>query len=106
MSDGDGHDDRDDDPAVAAPGGRGSSSRTARLRHLLVTDVEEGRRLAWHWWRNDGELSAVEITVESIVDGTTVVRVVETLAVASSAPVARAGGAGRAPRWRGARGID
>jgi uncharacterized protein YndB with AHSA1/START domain len=80
----DGEVDDDADPALA-PG------RAARLlepdgsaRHLLVTDVEEGRRLAWHWWRTDGELSAVEITIETTGE-TSVVRVVETLALASSA---------------------
>jgi len=62
------------------------------VRHLLVTEVDEGRRLAWHWWRSDGELSAVEITIEPTIGESNVVRVVETLA---STPSALAGG-GRA----------
>ena len=32
-------------------------------REVLVTAVEPGRRLAWHWWADGGELSSVEITL-------------------------------------------
>ena len=48
------------------------------VRQVLVTTVEPGRRLAWHWWPDDGELSSVEITTEPTDPGTRV-RVVETL---------------------------
>src|SRR5690348_4354017 len=30
------------------------------VRQVLVTDVEPGRRLGWHWWSDDDELSSVE----------------------------------------------
>jgi uncharacterized protein YndB with AHSA1/START domain len=52
------------------------------IRHLLVTGHEAGRRLAWHWWRDDGELSSVEITARPDGDGTEV-RVVEVVALAT-----------------------
>ena len=48
------------------------------VRQVLVTDVEPGQRLAWHWWSDDGELSSVELTLEPLVDATRV-RVVEVL---------------------------
>ncbi len=61
------------------------------VRHLLVSELDEGVRLAWHWWRDDGELSAVEITLQPVEgDGSTVVRVVETLAVAAAGAGGRA----------------
>ena len=59
------------------------------MRHLLVTTVDEPRRLAWHWWHDGGELSAVEITVVPVGDATEV-RVVETVAVARASGGARA----------------
>jgi uncharacterized protein YndB with AHSA1/START domain len=52
------------------------------IRHMLITDVDAGRRVAWHWWEDGGELSSVEITATP--DGeTTEVRVVETVALAA-----------------------
>ena len=61
------------------------------VRHLLVSEVDEGTRLRWHWWREDGELSAVEITLEPVdAEGSTMVRVVETLAVAAAGAGGRA----------------
>ena len=73
----------------------GSAARAVEpdgsVRHLLVSELDEGARVAWHWWRDGGELSAVEISVEPVEgEGTTVVRVVETLARAA----AGAGGRG------------
>jgi len=53
------------------------------VRHLLVTDHEPGRRLAWHWWRDGEELSSVEITVRPDGEGTEV-RVVEVVALAAA----------------------
>jgi uncharacterized protein YndB with AHSA1/START domain len=41
-------------------------------REVLVTAVEPGRRLAWHWWADGGELSSVEITLVPIPGGTRV----------------------------------
>ena len=49
------------------------------VREVLVTQVEPGRVLAWHWWEDGGELSSVEITTLPIDDGTRV-RIVECLA--------------------------
>jgi uncharacterized protein YndB with AHSA1/START domain len=70
------------------------------VRHLLVSEVDEGTRLAWHWWRDDGELSAVEVTLEPLDgEGSTIVRVVETLAVTAA-------GAGGRPALELAAGID
>ncbi len=60
------------------------------VRHLLVSEVEEGRRIAWHWWREGGELSAVEITLAPLDAGCTAVRVVETLARAGAGAGGRA----------------
>jgi uncharacterized protein YndB with AHSA1/START domain len=39
-------------------------------REVLVTAVEPGRRLAWHWWAAGGELSSVEITLVPLTTGT------------------------------------
>lgn len=47
------------------------------VRQVLVTDVDPGRRLAWHWWADGGELSTVEFTLEPLVDATRL-RVIET----------------------------
>jgi len=41
-------------------------------REVLVTAVEPGRRLAWHWWADGGELSSVEITLVPLTTGTRV----------------------------------
>lgn len=56
---------------------------------VLVTDVEEGRRVAWHWWDERGELSSVEITMEPIGELTRV-RVVERLVRPDAAPAVTA----------------
>jgi uncharacterized protein YndB with AHSA1/START domain len=48
-------------------------------RHLVVDEVETGRRLAWRWWADgDAESSRVEITLVP-GDAGTEVRVVEEL---------------------------
>jgi uncharacterized protein YndB with AHSA1/START domain len=48
-------------------------------RELVVDEVDEGRRLTWHWWSDgDDASSRVEITLLP-TDGGTLVRVVETL---------------------------
>ncbi len=48
------------------------------VRQVLVTEVEPGYRLTWHWWQDGGEFSSVEITAIPVGDGTRV-RVRETL---------------------------
>ena len=53
-------------------------------RQVLVTTVEPGVRIAWHWWEDGGELSTVEITTAP-VEGGTRVHVVETVALTSRA---------------------
>ncbi len=80
-----------DDAVVRAGVAARAVDADGSVRHLLVSDVEEGTRLTWHWWRDDGELSAVEITLQP-VDGerATQVRVVETLAVAPAGAGGRA----------------
>jgi uncharacterized protein YndB with AHSA1/START domain len=62
--------------------------RDGTVREVLVTDVDPGRRLAWHWWDDRGRLSSVEFTVEPVVDATRI-RVVEVL-VPDTEPRARA----------------
>ena len=52
---------------------------------VLVTDVEEGRRVAWHWWDERGQLSSVEISLEPVGERTRV-RVVERLVGPEIAP--------------------
>jgi uncharacterized protein YndB with AHSA1/START domain len=42
------------------------------VRQVLVTDVEDHRRVAWHWWEDDGPLTSVEITLSPIPTGTRV----------------------------------
>src|SRR5262245_9007907 len=55
------------------PGGCGHVIDDEGVRHdVLVTAVEPGRRLAWHWWAEDGELSSVEITLVPLPTGTRV----------------------------------
>jgi uncharacterized protein YndB with AHSA1/START domain len=49
------------------------------VRQVLVTDVEPGHRLAWHWWSDDGELSSVELVVDPLDDDRSRVRVSERL---------------------------
>ncbi len=39
---------------------------------MLVTTVEPGHRLAWHWWPDGGDLSSVEITTVPLDPGTRV----------------------------------
>jgi Activator of Hsp90 ATPase homolog 1-like protein len=66
-------------------GGTGHVTDDGATRQVLVTAVEPGRRIAWHWWSDDGDLSSVEVTV--VPDGAaTIVRVVERTMVQ---PVAR-----------------
>lgn len=54
------------------------------IRQVLVTDVEVGRRVAWHWWSDCGELSSVELTIAD-VGGRTVLSVSELLTPRSDA---------------------
>jgi uncharacterized protein YndB with AHSA1/START domain len=50
-------------------------------RHLVVDEVDEGRRLTWRWWTTEGsEASRVEITVAPSNDGTHVTVVEEAVA--------------------------
>jgi uncharacterized protein YndB with AHSA1/START domain len=59
-------------------------------REVLVTAVEPGQRLAWHWWADGGELSSVEITLVPLTSGTRV-EVIEMATVPTTAPRACAG---------------
>jgi uncharacterized protein YndB with AHSA1/START domain len=66
------------DPTPGA-GGR-VLERDGTRRHLVVDDVEVGRRIAWRWWTDEGsDTSQVEITLVPTDEGT-LVRVVEQLA--------------------------
>jgi len=42
------------------------------VRQVLVTDVDEATRVAWHWWEDGGPLTSVEITLTPIPSGTRV----------------------------------
>lgn len=46
------------------------------VREVLVTEVDAGRSVGWHWWDDRGDLSSVRITIEPTGPGT-LVRVVE-----------------------------
>ena len=70
------------------------------VRQVLVTDVEPGHRLAWHWWSDDDELSSVELTLEPLVDATRV-RVVEVLLPAPGGSL-RASASAASCRWSAA----
>jgi uncharacterized protein YndB with AHSA1/START domain len=59
-------------------------------REVLVTAVEPGRRLAWHWWEDGGELSSVEITLVPLRTGTRV----DVVEVAAASGDAGPGGTG------------
>jgi uncharacterized protein YndB with AHSA1/START domain len=64
------------------PGARGTVlERDGTRRHLVVHDVEAGRRIAWRWWTDGSQpdVSQVEITLLPTDEGT-LVRVVEQLA--------------------------
>jgi uncharacterized protein YndB with AHSA1/START domain len=65
------------------PGAAGVVRSDDGDRRLLVTEVEPGRRLVWHWWREEGELSSVELTLHPDA-GATEVRVVEVVALAGA----------------------
>ena len=55
------------------PGGTGHVvDPDGSVRQVLVTDVEESSRVAWHWWADDGPLTSVEITLTPIPTGTRV----------------------------------
>ena len=42
------------------------------VRQVLVTEVDEAARVAWHWWEDDGPLTSVEITLSPTPSGTRV----------------------------------
>jgi uncharacterized protein YndB with AHSA1/START domain len=50
-------------------------------REVIVTEVDEGRRIAWHWWPDGGDLSSVEIALEPVGPDTTHVHVIERCAI-------------------------
>lgn len=61
------------------PGGGGRIVDDDGTRYdVLITDVDTGERVAWHWWDEHGALSSVEITLAPSGDATRV-RVVERL---------------------------
>lgn len=68
------------------------------VHHLLITEVDPARRVAWHWWEEGGELSSVEITARPDGDAT-VVRVVETVALAKATSGGRRAGVDAVDRF-------
>ena len=61
------------------PGGRGRVvDDDGTVREVLVTDVDERRGIAWHWWSDGGELSSVELRVDEH-EGRARLRIVEML---------------------------
>jgi uncharacterized protein YndB with AHSA1/START domain len=51
-------------------GGIGHMALPDGDRSVLVTCVEPASRLSWLWWREDGETSAVDVTLRGDADGT------------------------------------
>ena len=82
------------------PGATGSViEHDGTRRHLIIDEVEAGRRLAWHWWvEGDDETSRVEITLAPAEQGTAV-RVVETLAAGTTGPSAAQASACASEAW-------
>jgi len=82
------------------PGATGTVvERDGTRRHLVVDEVDAGRRLSWSWRTDgEGEASHVEITLVP-TDGGTLVRVVEQLAPSSSAPLQARAAAGAGEAW-------
>ena len=67
------------------------------VREVLVTEVDAGRSVGWHWWDDRGGLSWVRITLEPTGPGT-LVRVVEIpvgVGATGTGPSATASVAGR-----------
>jgi uncharacterized protein YndB with AHSA1/START domain len=82
------------------PGEAGTIVDDDGVRHeVLITDVEEGRRVAWHWWDERGELSSVEITVEQTGGMTRDPRVAKHLTVLVDAGLLTAERSGRETRY-------
>lgn len=79
----------------ATPGGSGRFDEPGQAtRHAVVEEVDEGRRLVWRWWTDDGAApSRVELTVERVAGGTRL-----TVVEAPVAPAASAGGGVRSAR--------
>ena len=76
-----------------APGRAGRVRDHDGTEHqLVVSTVDVGQRIAWHWWTDDdpGQVSHVEISLVPAETGTTV-RVVEELVGESPVAQARAG---------------
>lgn len=63
------------------------------VRQVLVTDVDEANRVAWHWWEDGGPLTSVEITLTPTPSGTRV-DVQEIFAMAPRAVLGRVDGRG------------
>ena len=60
------------------PGGRGRIvDEDGTVRDLVVTEVRDGERIAWHWWSDGGELSSVELRLDEL-DGHARLHIVET----------------------------
>jgi uncharacterized protein YndB with AHSA1/START domain len=74
----------------------GSSGRVVdddgTVRDVLVTAVEPGRSITWHWWNERDGVSTVHLEVAALTDGSSRLRVVESLGAdpTGSAPAARA----------------
>jgi uncharacterized protein YndB with AHSA1/START domain len=59
------------------PGGAGRIVEDGQVRHVLVTEVDEGRRVSWHWSDEDGEISSVGIELIEIDPHATAIVVTE-----------------------------
>jgi uncharacterized protein YndB with AHSA1/START domain len=76
------------------PGGVGTATLPDGERSILVTASEPGERLSWLWWRQDGEVSSVEFSLEPAGDATVLPVVERSYAQPSATASARAGGWG------------
>ncbi|HXF30909.1 MAG TPA: SRPBCC domain-containing protein [Solirubrobacterales bacterium] len=62
--------------------------------------VEEAERLAWSWWREDGEgPSRVELVLDAVADSRTRLTVIETPTVFETAPIGAPGPLLAAGAW-------
>ncbi len=86
------------DPTPGAAGALVDQDGTRR--RLVVDEVDAGHRLTWRWWPegDDTDASRVEITLVP-ADGGTLVRVVEELLPAPSAPLRAEARAAAGEAW-------
>jgi uncharacterized protein YndB with AHSA1/START domain len=80
------------------PGGVGTATLPDGERSILVTATEPEHRLSWLWWRQDGDVSSVEISLEPAGDATVLTVIERSCTLPDASASARSGTwAGAAP---------